>query len=116
MEEHRSLLRQPGKLVDQSSQRQLLSPLRAYIHRLVAIAERDGQQWRDQRDRRRQRAARKSEKRFELVELAIGMVDALDLGGERYLLDDRIEGGIGVIWRALIAEERMWLVAKTLPK
>ena len=47
MKEHRALLRQTGKLVDQSSQHQLLLALRARTRRDVTIAERDGQQRRN---------------------------------------------------------------------
>ena len=106
-------LRQAQRLIDQCGDGQLLVLLRREHARRVAIDRQREQRGEERRDGRQLFGAQ-SEHGFELVELALGGVVALEAGGAFELFDDRVEGRAAVVRRALVLQPQVRCIGEAL--
>ena len=105
--QHRLPPGEPEELLNQRLDRQLPLPLRAVGQRRVTPVGRDRQQRRDQGGRLAHPLDALRQQGLQLVQLGRVRVVAGETRGALELLDDGMEGGAGVVGRALVAQPQV---------
>ncbi|HEX6015783.1 MAG TPA: hypothetical protein VFY87_29060 [Geminicoccaceae bacterium] len=112
--QHRVPRRQGGELVDQRLQDPPLLHLRRERQCRIALSGRHPEQGGEQGHDLVQPVARASEHRLELGELLFRRIIAIEPRRPFQQADHGVERTVGMIWRAVMAERRVWLVTEPL--
>ena len=110
-DQHRSLPRQRFHLGNKCFQSSLSALLGSHVERRIASVVRQRQHLGEQcRILLRSRGLHKY--LVQLVEFRLCCVVVRQPSSALHLTDDWIEGAVGVLWRAEIAQARVWLTSK----
>jgi hypothetical protein len=112
--QHWLLRGQAGELLDQCLQRPPLLHLRRKGQRRIVLIGRQPEQGGEQGHDFVQPVARASEHRLELGELLFRRIIAIEPRRPFQQVDHGVELTVGMIWRAVMAERRVWLVTEPL--